>query len=166
AETTFVVHVLLDHAPVIDGKPLPDILNVQATGPGGAAVSFTVTAHDPDNDLQSLVCSPASGSTFPIGTTTVTCTATDSQALTDSDQFDVPIVDTTGPVVSGMPGNQTKEATSAAGATATFTLPTTWNDAVDGPRTVSCNHQSGQTFPLGTTTVTCSASDSRTNSSS
>src|SRR5262249_35049957 len=84
--TTFVVHVLLDHAPQVDGKPLPDLGPFEATGPGGAPVSFTVTFSDPEGpgDIASAGCSPASGSTFPIGTTTVTCTATDKEGPSDS----------------------------------------------------------------------------------
>jgi hypothetical protein len=162
--TTFVVHVFVDHAPQVDGKPLPDI-TAEATGPTGAHVAFTVTFSDPDGagDIASSGCSPASGSLFPLGSTMVTCTVTDKEGLSDSASFHVLVVDTTPPQVSGMPANQTLEATSAAGATATFTLPTMWNDIVDGPRAVSCNHASGETFPLGTTTVACSASDTSGN---
>lgn len=41
-------------------------------------VNFTVTATDNCADPVSIVCTPPSGSTFPIGTNTVTCIATDS----------------------------------------------------------------------------------------
>jgi hypothetical protein len=36
-------------------------------------------------------------------------------------------------------------------------------DAEDGPVDVSCNHNSGETFPIGETIVTCSAEDSAGN---
>jgi hypothetical protein len=49
-----------------------------ATSPDGAFVSYVVTASDPDSAVASLACVPASGSEFPIGTTTVVCTATDT----------------------------------------------------------------------------------------
>lgn len=54
-------------------------LTVNATGSSGAVVTYTVTASDPDNPPSQLTisCSPTSGSTFPIGTTTVNCTASD-----------------------------------------------------------------------------------------
>jgi Big-like domain-containing protein/HYR domain-containing protein len=58
----------------------------------------------------------------------------------------------------------TVEATSAAGRTVTFTATAT--DLVDGARPVSCTPASGSTFALGTTTVNCSASDTRGNSAS
>ena len=48
---------------------------------------------------------------------------------------------------------------------ATFSLPTTV-DAVDANPSVSCSRLSGSVFPLGTTTVTCSAADEASNASS
>jgi hypothetical protein len=53
-------------------------------------------------------------------------------------------------------------ATSAAGAVASFTAPTA-TDLVDGSRPVTCDRTSGSVFTLGTTTVHCSASDTRGN---
>jgi hypothetical protein len=46
-----------------------------------------------------------------------------------------------------------------------YTSPTA-NDIVDGAVTVTCSPASGSTFPIGTTTVTCSATDARNNTSS
>jgi len=52
------------------------------------------------------------------------------------------------------------EATSSAGAVVNFTV--TANDLEDGDLTskVSCDHNSGDTFPLGTTKVVCEVTDS------
>ncbi|MEO8427403.1 MAG: HYR domain-containing protein [Verrucomicrobiota bacterium] len=47
-----------------------------------------------------LVCSPPSGSAFPIGTTTVTCTATDEAGNTAMCSFNVTVNDTELPVAS------------------------------------------------------------------
>ena len=57
----------------------PNITKVNATGPSGAVVTYaTPTVSDPDDKtLPTLSCSPASGSTFAIGTTTVTCSVSD-----------------------------------------------------------------------------------------
>lgn len=52
-------------------------LTVPASGPDGAVVSYPVTATDGLGGTVTTVCTPASGSTFPVGTTPVTCTATD-----------------------------------------------------------------------------------------
>jgi hypothetical protein len=58
---------------------LPSNITTNATGPQGAVVTYTLpTAVDEDGSAPAVSCSPASGSTFAIGTTTVTCTASDS----------------------------------------------------------------------------------------
>jgi hypothetical protein len=59
-----------------------------------------------------------------------------------------------------VPANTIVEATGPTGAVVTFTLPTRASDAVDGSDAVSCSGgTSGATFPLGTTTITCSSTD-------
>src|SRR5262249_9305273 len=59
---------------------LPSSITVNATSPQSATVNYTATASEPDDAsaTPTLSCSPASGSTFAIGTTTVTCTASDA----------------------------------------------------------------------------------------
>jgi hypothetical protein len=54
-------------------------VTVDATSPAGVVVSYDApAATDPDDAMPPPVsCTPASGATFPIGQTTVTCTATD-----------------------------------------------------------------------------------------
>jgi hypothetical protein len=139
---------------VDDGAPtitVPEEVRVRATSAAGAVVNFTVTA----TGSATIACSPASGSTFAIGTTLVTCTATNA-AGTDTGSFEVIVDD--GPPELTVPANITAEATSSAGAVVTFTVTAT--DAVDGPVTPACSHESGSTFPIGTTTVTCTATDS------
>ena len=54
-------------------------ITIQATNPSGAVVPYTVTATDQVDGSRSVTCTPPSGSTFPVGQTTVTCTATDNQ---------------------------------------------------------------------------------------
>lgn len=61
--------------PVID--PIADI-TVVATSAAGADVTFSPTATDNVDLSVTVICSPASGSTFPIGTTLVTANATDA----------------------------------------------------------------------------------------
>jgi hypothetical protein len=65
-------------------------------------------------------------------------------------------LDTIPPVIT-VPANITVPATSQAGATVSYTASA--NDAVDGPVPVTCTPASGSTFPIGTITVNCSASD-------
>ncbi len=65
-----------------------------------AVVSFTPVASTSCGTIISLVSTPPSGSVFPLGTTTVTCTATDSQGQTASCTFTVTVLgDTTPPTL-------------------------------------------------------------------
>jgi hypothetical protein len=54
-----------------------------------AVVNFTPTVTD--NCSATYVCSPASGSAFPVGTTTVSCTATDTAGNTANCSFTVTV---------------------------------------------------------------------------
>ena len=143
----------------------PDDLTAEATGPDGTMVTFEVSAEDDVDGELTVTCDWESGATFPLGTTAVTCAATDRSGNTGVASFTVSVQDTTAPVISGTPADQTVEATGPAGAIAAFVVPTA-NDLVDGARVVECSPVSGSTFPIGATSVTCTASDSRENSAS
>lgn len=80
-------------------------------------------------------------------------------------RISVPVVppDNTPPVIT-TPSNLTVEATSAAGATVKFAVSAL--DDRDGSVAVTCSAASGSVFPLGTTTVTCSAEDAAGNTAS
>ena len=124
----------------------PDII-AEATGPDGASVTFnTGDSEDEDGRPGSGGCSPAPGSTFPLGDTLVTC---------PSGNFTISVVDTTAPALD-LPEDITTQNT-----TVTFTATAT--DLVDGSVAVTCTPPSGSTFPLGTTTVNCSATDAHDN---
>ncbi|MCX6060617.1 MAG: HYR domain-containing protein [Chloroflexi bacterium] len=142
---------------------VPANITNEATGASGATVNYTTTVSDNLDGGITVSCSPASGSTFAIGTTTVTCSTTDSADNTDSGSFTVTVEDTTSPIIT-VPANITKEATGSTGALVTFTASA--SDIVDGALTTTCSPASGLTFAIGTTTVTCSASDSAGNTSS
>jgi hypothetical protein len=73
----------------------------EATSPAGAAVTFAVSATDAEDEPDPTpTCTPASGSTFAVGDTTVSCSVTDSGGLSDTGSFTVRVVDTTDPGVS------------------------------------------------------------------
>src|SRR5439155_8394065 len=154
---TFSVTVVDTTAPLVS---CPGPITKEATSASGATATFTATASDIVDGTDSVTCAPASGSTFALGSTTVTCTAFDAAHNTNACTFAVTVVDTTVPLVS-CPGPLTKEATSASGATATFTA--TASDLVDGSDSVTCAPASGSTFALGSTTVTCTAFDAAHN---
>jgi hypothetical protein len=138
-------------------------ITANATSANGAAVSYIASASDPCG-IASLVCVPPPGSTFPLGTTTVTCLATDTVGNSNSCSFAVTVVvgDTTPPTVT-CPANITADATSAAGAVVTYVA-----SAFDagGIASFACVPSSGSTFPIGVTTVTCTATDNAGNSAS
>ena len=149
----------------------PITLTIAGAGEDGAAtaagakVTFIVTATDDQDPSVPVTCSPASGSTFALGTTDVACTATDSGGNIGHGTFTVTIANTTGPAFSGVPANMTVDATQPSGGVVTYTKPTA-TDLVNGAVAVSCSPASGSTFAVGTATVTCSASDARGNTTS
>ncbi|HEV7485060.1 MAG TPA: HYR domain-containing protein [Thermoanaerobaculia bacterium] len=155
----FLVVVTEDATPPV--LSLPANITAEATSASGRAVTYTATATDNLDGPVPVVCSPASGTTFAIATTTVQCHATDAHNNTANGSFTITVRDTTPPVVT-VAANITKEATSAAGAVATFAAPTA-TDLVDGSVAASCNRASGSTFPIGVTTVQCTAPDAHNN---
>ncbi|MFN8413718.1 MAG: HYR domain-containing protein [Anaerolineales bacterium] len=65
-------------------------------------------------------------------------------------------IDKTNPTIT-VPANITREATSASGATVTYSASA--SDTLDNNVTVSCTPSSGSTFAIGSTLVTCSSTD-------
>jgi len=80
---------------VVDVTPpvltVPSPIIVDATSLAGATVSYTATATDNVDPSPVVSCVPASGSTFPIGTTTVNCTATDASQNVAHGSFTVQV---------------------------------------------------------------------------
>jgi HYR domain len=132
---------------------LPHPVTVEATGADGARVTYDVSA------TRGVVrCSRASGSIFPIGTTTVTCVAR-ARAARLSGTFDVRVVDNQGPVLQ-LPTGIDRRILSD---TIALRFAASARDRVDGSVPVRCMPASGATYKLGKTTVTCSAADKHGN---
>ncbi|WP_224241353.1 ELWxxDGT repeat protein [Hyalangium gracile] len=139
----------------------PADVTAEATSASGAVVSYppaTGTGPAP----VSVSYSGASGTEFPLGTTSVTATVTDGLGRTASCSFAVLVRDTTPPAVS-CPANVTVEATGAEGASVTYSSATA-SDAVTASPSLTYSHASGASFPLGSTTVTATAKDGAENS--
>jgi hypothetical protein len=123
-------------------------------GTAGAVVKYP----DPilPANLTLVGCVPASGSVFGIGTTTVTCTASDNSTC----HFDVTVDDCLGITCPGdisvcvPPG--------AGGSVVLYQTPTTASGGDGTTVTISCDPPSGSTFATGVTTVTCTAADAHT----
>ena len=138
----------------------PSSITLEATGPAGAVATWAdPTATDAVDGTVPVSCAPASGSTFPIGTTVVTCSATDAHGNTGQATFTVKVQDTTTPALAL--ADVTAAATTPAGAAVSYTASA--SDIVDGNVTINCTPASGSTFPVGQTTVQCGAADSRGN---
>jgi hypothetical protein len=163
---TFTIQVCDRTPPVLVSVP-NDIPCVEATSAAGAVVTFTApSSSDIVDGAVPVVCTPASGSTFSVGTTTVVCTATDANLNVASASFTIQVCDSTPPVITNTPTNiPCVEATSPQGAVVTYTLPTAF-DIVDHAVAVSCVRFSGRIFPIGTSTVVCTAVDAHGNSAS
>lgn len=72
------------------------------TDPGecSAAVEYTITPNGNCPGTLTIVCNPPSGSEFPVGDNSVTCTATDQNNNTSSCTFTVRVTDNQDPVIT------------------------------------------------------------------
>jgi Bacterial Ig-like domain (group 1)/HYR domain len=137
-------------------------LTIEATSPSGTPLDYEVTATDPEDGDLPVNCDPPEGGEYPLGPVEVTCTATDSDGLTATASFTVTFVDTTAPVME-----LRDFLASPSGPDGTLlgwdTHPT---DNGDWYPTVVCEPESFEyVFPIGDTTVTCTATDDSGNSS-
>jgi hypothetical protein len=162
AAKTFTVKVLDGVAPNLQQ---PADITVTGNDPAiaGAMATFSPIATD-NVGVDRVECSPASGSLFPFGSTPVSCKAFDAaNNPSPSMTFTVKVRDGVLPVVT-VPANITREATGANGVAVTFAASAT--DNVSGALAPACSPASGHTFAIGTTTVTCTATDAAQNHAS
>src|SRR5213075_1632599 len=140
----------------MSGQPpqfsLPEVVVGEADNSVGGIVTF---------DDGGASCTRSSGSFFNMGTTSVTCSASNSFGTT-SISFVVVVTDTIAPVIT-VPNDIVQES-----AVVTYTATAT--DNIDGAITstttvpyLTCFPASGSTFPAGDTTVQCVAADSHFN---
>jgi hypothetical protein len=167
--TLFITMTVADNTPPPNTPPvlnLPADQTVEGNTTNGATVGWTATASDAeDASAPAVSCTPASGAFFPLGTTTVQCSATDGGGLTTTGSFKVTVQDTTPPTLAGVPGDVTMTTSDPSGATLTYTAPTA-TDTVDSSPSVGCVPASGSVIPVGATTVTCTATDASGNANS
>jgi hypothetical protein len=133
---------------------LPEVVVAEATSPAGAIVTFDASGLSSDGVVLGAACDQASGTFFPMGTTTVHCSVSDSAGTTEGDLLIV-VTDTTRPVVT-VPADITSP-------TPTVTFTATATDNIDGDLPVICNPASGSTFDPGETIVDCRATDAHAN---
>lgn len=122
-----------------------------------AVVNFNVMASDNCPGV-ALMVAPPSGSTFPVGTTTVTALATDASGNTASCSFTVTVNDTQPPAITCPP------SVIGMSGIVTFADPVVTDNCAGA--SFVCVPPSGSSFPIGTTTVTCTATDGVGNTAS
>ncbi|MBI3949881.1 MAG: HYR domain-containing protein [Acidobacteria bacterium] len=130
----------------------------------GCAVSFNQvmpTATDCSGPV-TITSSPPMGTMLGLGPHTITYTATDAAGNTSTCTQTVTVVDTASPTIT-CPADLTESCATASGATVSYTATTT--DNCDPAAALTCSPASGSTFPLGTTVVTCTATDAGGNTS-
>jgi hypothetical protein len=168
------VDVAFVACPVTNTVPtltLPDDMTIEATSSAGATGTFTVPASDAqDGDLTaSVVCTPTSGSTFPLGETTVNCSVTDGGGLSASGSFKITVLDTTPAYFTSFPTATILIAADINGAVLDIGgLGITVQDVgnVSEPSTFDCDYVTGTVVEIGsTTTVSCTANDAIGNES-
>jgi large repetitive protein len=145
---------------VVDEPPAfgqPATVNEPAAGRTGARVKYQPpTAMDAVDGSIVGKCDRASGSLFPLGSTTVNCVATDSAGHGASTTVTVVVVDRTPPVVT-VPS---KVLTAPFKAPFDYSGSVSAVDGVDGAVPTSCTPPPGTVFESGAyTTVTCTAVD-------
>ncbi len=153
-QKTFTVTVSDNQIPVIT---CPANQTLTATSAAGATATYT-TPIGTDNcpgATTALTAGLASGSTFPIGTTTNTFTVTAANSQTAACSFTV-VVSGLAPDIS-CPANITVNNTpNQCDGTATFAATETTGIPAS---TITYSHASGSAFPVGTTTVTATATN-------
>src|SRR5690554_5423627 len=157
----FDVVITDNEDPVFTACP-SDIAQDVDAGSCDAVVTWTAPTFTDNCTGTTLTSTHNSGDTFPIGTTTVTYTATDAAGNVQTCSFDVVITDNEAPVFTACPSDIAQDVDAGScDAVVTWTAPT-FTDNCTGT-TLTSTHNSGDTFPIGTTTVTYTATDAAGN---
>ncbi|MFC3414444.1 CARDB domain-containing protein [Algoriphagus hitonicola] len=116
---------------VVVDEVLPTITNMPANievsndaGVCGAVVTWTEPSAADNCEIESFTSDFASGAVFPVGTTTVTYTATDKHNNTETASFTVKVNDSEIPTITNMPANiEVGNDAGVCGAVVTWTEP-------------------------------------------
>jgi hypothetical protein len=170
--TTQAVEVGSFPVSVVDGPPVLNVpaqdIVAEADSVLGALVGYEVTASDAVSGPLPVDCSPsaspAAPALFPLGIdTTVVCEATDGAGQTTTRSFVVRVRDTTPPTLT-LPA-QAVQAVAVGKQGVSVSYAASAHDVADPSPTLACTPASGSGFALGTTSVSCSATDGSGNRS-
>ncbi|MCB9190679.1 MAG: HYR domain-containing protein [Flavobacteriales bacterium] len=150
-------------APVFTTFPSSTTVN-NDPGQCGAVVSWNApTASDLCGVTILQTAGLASGSLFPIGTTTVTYRATDSYNNITNQSFTVTVNDTENPTVNCPANFDVNAPFGSCSANVTFTAPTAADNCPGATVAQSGGPTSGSTFSFGDNTITFTATDASGN---
>ncbi len=110
-----------------------------------------------------LISGLGSGAAFPIGTTTETYEVTDASGNTATCSFTVTVVDNETPVLDCPPTINADNDPGTCEATVSFATPSANDNCPGVVVTQTAGPVSGSVFPVGTTTITFTASDAQGN---
>jgi hypothetical protein len=154
---SFLVQVMDAQPPAWSGCPG----NVSVTAPPGACsaeVNWTSPTASDNCGIDSQSSSHSPGGAFPVGVTPVSYIATDTAGNMSTCSFDVTILDEEDPVIASCPGNMSVFTSPGnPGAAVTWMQPTA-SDNCAGVA-LSASHVPGASFPVGTTSVSFTATD-------
>ncbi|MBI1288676.1 MAG: HYR domain-containing protein [Flavobacteriales bacterium] len=129
-----------------------------------ATVSYTTpAAADNCYATASLLSGSASGSSFPVGVTTVVWRATDLANNTADCSFTVTVFDIEDPQITCPNNISTVSTTGNCGAVINYTTPVGTDNCSGSQTILTGGYASGSTFPSGNTTVTYQVVDASGN---
>jgi hypothetical protein len=162
ATCTFTVTVRDTEAPQINCPA--NITTGNSPGQCGAFVNYNVTATDNCPGVTTTRLSgPASGSLFPLGTTTVVWRATDAAGNTSTCSFTVTVNDTQPPTIT-CPSNITvNNAPNQCGAVVNFTVNVTDNCPLPGATPITLSQNNSTNIVAGS--VSCNSGGLHTDNS-
>ena len=129
----------------------------------GAKVSFSdATATDNCSATVTQTTAYTSGQTFPVGTTTISYSAKDPSNNMAACSFNVVVTDNEAPKITCPANISVNTDLGVCGAKVTFSAATA-TDNCSATVTQTSAFTSGQTFPVGSTTITYSAKDPSNN---
>lgn len=132
----------------------PVTVNVSAADEDGGSGVATIT-YDTGSGPQTVDGDSASVPVSTEGTTVVTYHATDAAGNAEEPHTLTVRIDETAPTISA--SNVTADATSVNGTSVVYDASA--SDNLDPSPSLTCDHESGATFPVGATPVTCTATD-------
>jgi hypothetical protein len=124
----------------------------------------TATASDNSGNVNVARSGVPSGNVFPVGTTTVTYTATDDAGNSTSDTQTVTVIDNTAPTLAA-PSPTSVNANGSGQATIPDVVSGTTAADNCGPVTVTQSPLTGTVVGIGTHTITITATDAAGNTS-